>query len=100
MGWKLAQRGRDARAHRFGGRPTGRDVDQDQVATTSLDERAYRGSVPGTHDAVALPVADLDSVVHLGGSIGDHGHRGQPDRGALGPGPGGYRAAAASLDES
>src|SRR5207248_154370 len=56
----------------------GGDGDEEQVPGAPLDEGADRGAVPGAHDAVTLPVPDLDAISYLRGPVGDHGHRGQP----------------------
>jgi hypothetical protein len=65
--------------HRLGGGPAIGEVDEDEEARAPFDERADRGPVPGTLDAIALPVPRLDTVVDLGRPVGDHRH---PDQAA------------------
>src|SRR4051812_21575495 len=56
--------------HRLGGGPGISEVDEDEEPRAPLDERADRGAVSRTFDAIALPLPHLDTVVDLGRPVG------------------------------
>jgi hypothetical protein len=50
------------------------EVEQEQVASRTLDEGADGAATSGSHDEVSLPVPRDGSVLDLGRALGDHDH--------------------------
>ncbi len=53
-------------------------MDEDHKASYPFDQSADRRTISNAHDAITLPVPNLDPVGNLDGPISDHRHTGEP----------------------